>query len=61
MIGWIFAIALIVVYVREPVSMARPELLIAAGLFAVAGSVANGLNTIGNKLKGEEKEENEDD
>ena len=63
MLGWIFTIALLIVYAREPVSMARPELLIAAALFAVAGSIGAGLNTIGSKLKdySEEKESEETD
>ena len=60
MLGWIFTIALLIVYAREPVSAARPELLIAAALFAVAGSVGAGLNTIGSKLKDYGEEETEE-
>ena len=59
MLGWIFTIALLIVYAREPVSMARPELLIAAALFAVAGSIGAGLNTIGSKLRDSVEEDSE--
>ena len=60
MLGWIFTIALIIVYAGEPISTARPELLIAAALFAVAGSIGSGLNTIGSKLKDYGEEESEE-
>lgn len=60
MLGWIFSIALLIVYAREPSMAARPELLFAAGLFALAGSIGSGLNTIGNKLKGSVEEDDED-
>ena len=60
MLGWIFTIVLLIVYTGEPVSAARPELLIAAALFAVAGSFGAGLNTIGSKLKDHSEKESDE-
>lgn len=59
MLGWIFAIALLIVYAREPSMAARPELLFASGLFALAGSIGSGLNTIGHKLSDSVEEDSE--
>lgn len=59
MIGWIFAFALMFVYVREPASVARPELIIAAALFAIAGSIGYGLSSIRVRAVAEKEEEEE--
>lgn len=55
MLGWIFSIALMIVYIREPSAIARPELLIAAGLFAIAGSIGYGMLRARTNSKDEDK------
>ena len=57
MLGWIFAIALVFVYAREPISAAKPELIIAASLFALAGSIGYGLQQIHIKVKTKDEDE----
>lgn len=56
MLGWIFSIAMMIVYAREPSAVARPELLIAAGLFAIAGSVGYGMMMARSRSKEKDEE-----
>lgn len=61
MLGWIFSIALLIVYVREPISAARPELIIAASLFALAGSIGYGLQQFHIKVKTKDEDEEKEE